>query len=209
MEKRYSKNPEIVHYYLKVRRKMQNRFVWEFLQKKSGNFYVNVDCNSQAVEKDFLTPLNVDDASNDHLNLAIGRIGSGEFRKNQKYLSAKFGNPNISQKDYYSDELGCKIFTFLHFWEDYKVCLFNQHYDSQLASLEGQIVEERERLKNEGKPHRKADVFMQVGKRYQSFSYNVPSMNKFLKAWKKAAKTDSSFSKAGRPKKKVLSKTIR
>ena len=209
MEKRYSRNPELVDYYFKVRRKKQNHFVWEFLQKKSGNFYVNVADNSRAVETDFLTPLREDDASNDHLNLTIGRIGSGEFRKNRKYANAQFGNPNISQKEYYGDELGCKIFTFLHLWKDYKVCLFNQHYDSQLASLEGQIIEERERLKNEGKPHKKADVFMQIGKIYQSFSYSVPSMNKFLKAWKKAAKNNPSFSKAGRPKKKVRSKTTR
>ena len=209
MEKRYSQNPEVVGVYFKVRRKKQNRFVWEFLQNKSGNFYVNVADNSRAVETDFLTPLREDDASNDHLNLTIGRIGSGEFRKNQKYANAKFGNPNISQKEYYGDELGCKIFTFLHLWKDYKVCLESRHYDSQLAALQGQIILERQRLEKEGKPHTKADVFIEIGSIYRSLSYSVPSMNKFSKAWKKAAKNNPSFSKAGRPKKKVRSKTGR
>ena len=195
--------------YFKVRRKKQNHFVWEFLQKKSGNFYVTVGDNSRAVETEFLTPLKEDDKSNDHLNLAIGRIGSGEFRKNRKYANAKFGNPNISQKEYYGDELGCKIFTFLHLWKDYKVCLYNQNYDSQLAALEGQIIDERERLEKEGKPHTKADIFIEIESIYRSLPYNVPSMNKFSKAWKKAAKTNPSFSKAGRPKKKVRSKTTR
>ena len=208
MEKRYAQNPEVVEYYFKVRRKKQHRFVWEFLQKKSGNFYVNVADNSRAVETDFLTPLREDDASNDHLNLAMGRIGSGEFRKNRKYANAKFGNPNISQKEYYGDELGCKIFTFLHLWKDYKVCLFNQHYDSQLASLGGQIIVERQRLEKEGKPYTKADVFIEIGSIYRSLPYSVPSMNKFFKAWKKAAKNNPSLFKAGRPKKKCAQKQL-
>ena len=209
MEKRYSRNPELVDYYFKVRRKKQNHFVWEFLQNKSGNFYVNVADNSRAVETEFLTPLREDDKSNDHLNLAIGRIGSGEFRKNRKYASAKFGNPNISQKEYYGDELGCKIFTFLHLWKAFKLCLYNQNYDSQLAALQGQIINERQRLEMEGKPHTKTDVFIEIESIYRSLPYNVPSMNKFSKAWKKAAKNNPSFSKAGRPKKKVRSKTTR
>ena len=64
MEKRYSQNPEVVEYYFKLRRKKQNRFVWKFLQNKSGNFYVNVGDNSRAVETEFLTPLKEDDKSN-------------------------------------------------------------------------------------------------------------------------------------------------
>ena len=170
---------------------------------------MNVADNSRAVETDFLTPLREDDASNDHLNLAMGRIGSGKFRKNRKYASAKFGNPNISQKEYYGDELGRKIFTFLHLWEDYKLCLYNQNYDSQLAALQGQIIDERQRLEMEGKPHTKTDVFIEIESIYRSLSYNVPSMNKFSKAWKKAARNNPSFSKVGRPKKKVRSKTTR
>ena len=61
VKKRNSRNPELVDYYFKVRRKKQNHFVWKFLQNKSGNFYVNVADNSRAVEKEFLTPLKEDD----------------------------------------------------------------------------------------------------------------------------------------------------
>lgn len=195
--------------YAKLRRKKQNRFVWEFIQKKVGSFYVNIDGQSLALPRDFLTQSNTHEISNDHIMLSSGMIGSGKFLDNQGYSKAKLNDPKFSLEKFYGNKLNCEIFTFLHYWTEHQYALLKSEYDRQLGSLAGQILQQRDRLKNEGRLHAQSDVFFAVKEFFRSHLPSVPSDNKLLEAWKIAARIDTSLSKPGRPKKSVDSKTKR
>ena len=123
MEKRYSRNPEVVDVYFKVRRKKQNRFVWEFIQNESHRFFIDLDGYSKAHAIGFLTQLETHKTSNDHIILSSGTIGSGKFRDNHKYAKVKLNDPNFSIETFYRNKLDCEVFTIIHYWEEYKVCL--------------------------------------------------------------------------------------
>ena len=195
--------------YAKLRRKKQNRFVWESIQKKVGSFYVNIDGQSLALPRDFLTQSNTHEISNDHIILSSGTIGSGLFHDNQRYAKAKLNDPKFSLEKFYGNKLNCEIFTFLHYWTEHQYALLKSEYDRQLGSLAGQILQQRDRLKNEGRLHAQSDVFFAVKEFFRSHLPSVPSDNKLLEAWKIAARIDTSLSKPGRPKKSVDSKTKR
>ena len=195
--------------YAKLRRNKQTRFVWEFIQEKVGNFYVNIDGQSHALPRDFLTPLDTHKISNDHIMLSSGTIGSGNFRDNQGYAKAKLNDPKFSLEKFYGNKLNCEIFTFLHYWTEHQYALFKAEYDRQLGSLAGQILEQRDKLKDEGKRHTKSDIFNAIKQVFRSHLLSVPSDNKLFEAWKIAARKDPSISKTGRPKKSAHSKIKR
>ena len=195
--------------YAKLRRNKQTRFVWEFIQEKVGSFYVNIDGQSHALPRDFLTQLDTHEISNDHIMLSSGTIGSGKFRDNQGYAKAKLNDPKFSLEKFYGNKLNCEIFTFLHYWTEHQYALFKAEHDSQLGSLAGQILEQRDKLKNEEKPHAKSDIFNAIKQIFRSHLFSVPSENKLFEAWKIAAREDPSLSKTGRPKKSARSKIKR
>ena len=209
VEKRFSINLEVAEAYAILRRKKQNHFVWEFIQENAGNFYMNINENSHALARDFLTLSNTHEISNDHILLSSGTIGSGKFSDNQEYAKAKLNDHNFSLQKFYGNKLNCDIFTFSHYWTEHQYALFKREYSSQLDSLAGQILEQRNRLKNEGKPHAQSDVFFAVKEFFRSHLLSAPSDNKLLEAWKIAARIDTSLSKPGRPKKSAVSKTKR
>ena len=195
--------------YAKLRRNKQTRFVWEFIEKKVTSFYVNIDGQSHALPKDFLTQSDTHEISNDHIMLSSGTIGSGNFRDNQGYAKAKLNDPKFSLEKFYGNKLNCEIFTFQHYWTEHQYALFKAEYDRQLGSLAGQILEQRDRLKNEGKRHAKSDIFSAIKEIFRSHLLSVPSDNKLFEAWKIAARKDPSISKTGRPKKSAHSKIKR
>ena len=195
--------------YAKLRRNKQTHFVWEFIQKKVGSFYVNIDGQSHALPRDFLTPLDTHEISNDHIMLSSGTIGSGLFHDNLAYAKAKLNAPNFSLEKFYGNKLNCEIFTFLHYWTEHQYALFKAEHDSQLGSLAGQILEQRDKLKNEEKPHAKSDIFNAIKQIFRSHLFSVPSENKLFEAWKIAARKDPSLSKTGRPKKSARYKIKR
>ena len=195
--------------YAKLRRNKQTRFVWEFIQEKVGNFYVNIDGQSHALPRDFLTQSDTHKISNDHIMLSSGTIGSGNFRDNQRYAKSKLNDPKFSLEKFYGNKLNCEIFTFLHYWTEHQYALFKSEYDRQLGSLAGQILEQRDRLKNEGTRHAKSDIFSAIKEIFRSHLLSVPSDNKLFEAWKIAARKDPSLSKTGRPKKSARSKIKR
>ena len=165
--------------YANLRRNKQNRFVWEFIQKKVGNFYVNIDGQSLALPRDFLTQSETHKTSNDHIMLSSGTIGSGNFRDNQRYAKAKLNDPKFSLEKFYGNKLNCEIFTFLHYWTEHQYALFKAQHDSQLGSLAGQILEQRDKLKDEGKKHTKSDIFNAIKQVFQSQLLRVPSPHYF------------------------------
>ena len=195
--------------YAKLRRNKQTRFVWEFIQEKVGNFYVNINGQSHALPRDFLTQSDTHEISNDHIMLSSGTIGSGNFRDNQRYAKAKLNDPKFSLEKFYGNKLNCEIFTFLHYWTEHQYALFKAEHDSQLGSLAGQILEQRDKLKDEGKKHTKSDIFNAIKQVFRSHLLRVPSDNKLFVAWKIAARKDPSISKTGRPKKSARSKIKR
>ena len=87
--------------------------------------------------------------------------------------------------------------------------MFKSEYDRQLGSLAGQILEQRDKLKDEGKKHTKSDIFNAIKEILRSHLLSVPSNNKLFEAWKIAARKDPSISKTGRPKKSARSKIKR
>jgi len=198
-----------VEAYARLRREKQTRFVWEFIQKKVGSFYVNIDGQSLALPRDFLTQSNTHETSNDHIMLSSGTIGSGNFLDNQGYAKAKLNDPKFSIEKFYGNKLNCEIFTFLHYWTEHQYALLKSEYDRQLGSLAGQILEQRDRLKNEGTRHAKSDIFSAIKEIFRSHLLSVPSDNKLFEAWKIAARKDPSISKTGRPKKSARSKIKR
>ena len=141
--------------------------------------------------------------------LSSGTIGSGKFHDNHAYAKAKLNAPNFSLEKFYGNKLNCEIFTFLHYWTEHQYALLKSEYDRQLGSLAGQILEQRNRLKNEGKRHAKSDIFGAIKEIFRSHLLRVPSDNKLFVAWKIAARKDPSISKTGRPKKSALSKIKR
>ena len=141
--------------------------------------------------------------------LSSGTIGSGKFLDNQGYAKAKLNDPKFSIEKFYGNKLNCEIFTFLHYWTEHQYALFKAEHDSQLGSLAGQILEQRDKLKDEEKPHAKSDIFNAIKQVFRSHLLGVPSDNKLFEAWKIAARIDTSLSKPGRPKKSADSKTKR
>lgn len=176
---------------------------------KVGNFYVNIDGQSLALPRDLLTQSKTHKISNDHIMLSSGTIGSGKFRDNHRYAKAKLNDPKFSLEKFYGNKLNCEIFTFLHYWTEHQYALFKAEHDSQLGSLAGQILEQRDKLKDEEKPHAKSDIFNAIKQVFRSHLLGVPSDNKLFEAWKIAARKDPSLSKTGRPKKSARSKIKR
>ena len=209
VEKRFSRNLEVLKAYLNLRRKKQNRFVWEFIRQKAGNFYVNIDGKSLALSSDFLFQSNTHEISNDHITLPLGTMGSGLFHENQDYAKAKLNFPKFSLEKFYGNKLNCDVFTFKHYWIEHQYALLKPEYDIQLRSLAGQILELRERLKNEEKPCTKNDIFSTIKEIFQSNLLSVPTDNKLFEAWKIAAHIDPLLSKTGRPKKVARSKKLK
>ena len=149
MENRFSRNHKVLEAYVALRRKKQNRLVWEFIQENAGNFYMNINGNSHALARDFLTLSNTHEISNDHIKLSSGTIGSGKFSDNLEYAKAKLNDHSFSLQKFYGNKLYCDIFTFSHYWTEHQYALFKEEYSNQVDSLAGEILEQRNRRKNE------------------------------------------------------------
>ena len=125
--------------------------------------------------RDFLTLSNTHEISNDSIMFSSGTIGSGKFSDNREYSNAKLKDHNFSPQKLYGNKLNCDIFTFSHYWTEHQYASFKGEYTrfkgeytSQLDSLAGDILEQRKRLKNEGKPHAQSDVFFAVKEFFRS-----------------------------------------
>ena len=102
-----------------------------------------INGNSHALARDFLTLSNTHEISNDPIMLSSGTTGSGKFSDNREYAKAKLNDPKFSPEKFYGNKLNCEIFTFLHYWTEHQYALFKGEYSSQLGSLAGEILEQR------------------------------------------------------------------
>jgi len=116
--------------------------------------------------------------SNDPIMLSSGAIDSGKFSDNREYAKVKLNDHKISLQKLYRNKLHCDVLTFSHYWTEHQYALFKGEYSSQLDSLAGEILEQRKRLKNEGKPHAQSDVFFAVKEFFRSHLLSALSPDK-------------------------------
>ena len=143
MENRFSRNHKVLEAYVALRRKKQNRLVWVFIQENAGHFYMTINGNSHALARGFLTLSNMHEISNDPIMLSSGAIDSGKFSDNREYAKVKLNDHKISLQKLYRNKLHCDVLTFSHYWTEHQYALFKGEYSSQLDSLAGEILEQR------------------------------------------------------------------